>query len=88
MTVFRHDVLRRARAFHPRGLMLAGELTTDKESRLPLNAGVRPVIARISKGAGTPGGAPDIVGLAVRIPAENNYHSPGISRCPARAAGR
>jgi hypothetical protein len=63
--------LRRARAFHPRGLMLAGELTTDKESRLPLNAGVRPVIARISKGAGTPGGVPDIVGLAVRIPTEN-----------------
>jgi hypothetical protein len=67
--------LRRARAFHPRGLMLAGELTTEEESLLPLDAGVRPVIARVSKGVGTPGGAPDILGLAVRIPTEN-----GLSR--------
>jgi hypothetical protein len=29
------------------------------------------VIARVSKGAGTPGGAPDILGLAVRIPTQN-----------------
>jgi hypothetical protein len=63
--------LRRARAFHPRGLVLAGEWTTGQASRLPLDAGIRPVIARISKGAGTPGGAPDILGLAVRIPTEN-----------------
>jgi hypothetical protein len=67
--------LRRARAFHPRGLMFAGELTTEEESPLPLDAGVRPVIARLSKGVGTPGGVPDILGLAVRIPSEN-----GLSR--------
>jgi hypothetical protein len=67
--------LRHARAFHPRGLMFAGELTTEEESPLPLDAGVRPVIARLSKGVGTPGGAPDILGLAVRIPTEN-----GLSR--------
>jgi hypothetical protein len=67
--------LRHARAFHPRGLMLAGELTTEEESPLPLEAGVRPVIARLSKGVGMPGGAPDILGLAVRIPTEN-----GLSR--------
>lgn len=67
--------LRHARAFHPRGLMLTGELTTEETSPLPLDAGVRPVIARLSKGVGTPGGAPDILGLAVRIPPEN-----GLSR--------
>ncbi|MGH3685518.1 MAG: hypothetical protein ACRDRU_20855 [Pseudonocardiaceae bacterium] len=65
--------LRRARAFHPRGLMLAGELTTEEESPLPLDAGVRPVTARLSKGAGTPGGALDILGLAVRIPPEKGF---------------
>jgi hypothetical protein len=75
-TIFRGLAgLRRARAFHPRGLMLAGELTTEEKSPLPLNTGVRPVIARVSKGVGTPGGAPDILGLAVRIPTEN-----GLSR--------
>ena len=60
--------LRQARAFHPRGLMLAGELTIGAGSGLPVDAGARPVVARLSKGVGTPGGAPDILGLAVRIP--------------------
>lgn len=60
--------LRHARAFHPRGMLLNGELTTLSDGALPLPSGTRPVIARLSKGAGTPGGMPDILGLAVRIP--------------------
>ncbi|SHF69308.1 hypothetical protein [Streptoalloteichus hindustanus] len=60
--------LRRARAFHPRGLFLAGELTVEEGAGLALPAGTRPVIARMSKGVGTPGGRPDVLGLAVRVP--------------------
>lgn len=54
----RHD-----RALHPRGVQLTGELTgTD-----PFPAAAA-VTARLSKGAGTGPGKPDVLGLALRVP--------------------
>ncbi|MEV6638915.1 hypothetical protein [Amycolatopsis sp. NPDC051371] len=59
--------LRRARAFHPVGLVLRGELRPLADD-LPWPSGPVEVVARLSKGAGTPGRLPDALGLAVRIP--------------------
>ncbi|MDS0140703.1 MULTISPECIES: hypothetical protein [unclassified Amycolatopsis] len=59
--------LRRAPAFHPVGVVQRGELRASADD-LPWPAGAAPVVARLSKGAGTPGRLPDALGLAVRIP--------------------
>ncbi|MGN6250724.1 MAG: hypothetical protein ACTHNS_02795 [Marmoricola sp.] len=58
-------VVRSARAVHPIGRVLTGELTLEGEGPLP--TGTRPVLARLSKGAGTPGDLPDLLGLAFRV---------------------
>nr|BFE98724.1 hypothetical protein GCM10020241_04000 [Streptoalloteichus tenebrarius] len=60
--------LRGARALHPRGVFVGGELTVAAQARLPVPAGTRPVVARLSKGVGTGGGRADVLGLAVRVP--------------------
>ena len=54
---------RHARAFHPRGLLLTGELTGSD----PFPRGAE-VVVRLSKGAGTGPGKPDVLGLALRVP--------------------
>lgn len=59
--------VRHGRVLHPKGLLLDGELTTRSTGVLPFPSGTHPVIARLSKGAGTPGGVPDILGLAFRL---------------------
>lgn len=61
--------LRQGRVFHPDGVLLDGEL---RSARSPFTPGDHAVIARLSKGAGTPGGIPDILGLAFRV-----YSGPG-----------
>lgn len=60
--------VRHGRVFHPRGVLLDGALEARSSGVLPFPGGTRPVIARLSKGAGTPGGTPDVLGLAFRIP--------------------
>lgn len=57
---------RSARVFHPDGLVCQGQAELVGDTPLPLCAG--PVTARVSKGIGTPGALPDIVGIAVRLP--------------------
>ncbi|MDY6811611.1 MAG: hypothetical protein SW127_21815, partial [Actinomycetota bacterium] len=57
---------RSARIFHPDGLVCQGHALLSGDTPLPLSSG--PVTARVSKGIGTPGALPDIVGLAVRLP--------------------
>lgn len=59
--------LRHARVFHPNGLNLAGRLHAEPEFEHLFGAGERAVIARLSKGAGTPGGLPDVLGFAFRV---------------------
>ncbi len=60
--------LRRARAFHPDGLLLKGEFRALSREDLPWPVGPVPVVARMSKAAGLPGWLPDALGLAVRLP--------------------
>ncbi|MDU0292560.1 hypothetical protein [Saccharothrix longispora] len=57
-----------ARAFHPRGRWCAGTLTATFDPALPLPEGATEVAVRLSKGAGTPGGLPDVLGMAFRLP--------------------
>ncbi|MGE2736285.1 phosphodiesterase [Mycolicibacterium vaccae] len=59
--------LRDKRFFHPTGLLCAGTLTrvAPDGDGLPMVSG--DVVARVSKGAGTPGGLPDFAGLAWRM---------------------
>ncbi|MEU4744162.1 hypothetical protein AB0G02_27360 [Actinosynnema sp. NPDC023658] len=59
---------RDAKAFHPRGRWFEGTLTTTYDPALPLPVGETEVAGRLSKGAGTPGGLPDVLGLAFRLP--------------------
>ncbi|MFE9748881.1 hypothetical protein ACFYOT_28580 [Saccharothrix saharensis] len=59
---------RDAKAFHPRGRWFEGELTTTFDPALPLPVGEVEVCGRLSKGVGTPGGLPDVLGLAFRLP--------------------
>lgn len=58
---------RNAPALHPHGVVFTGEVSIDSDAALPFTIGTQPVIARLSKAAGTPGGAPDVLGLAVRL---------------------
>lgn len=57
--------LRRAPAFHPKGCLYEAELVVDGEGPLP--AGTTPALVRLSKGIGTPDGAPDLLGVATRV---------------------
>ncbi|WP_280406866.1 phosphodiesterase [Nocardia carnea] len=59
--------VRHARFFHPRGVRLTGRFRAEPEFAPLFGTGDRAVIARLSKGTGTPGGLPDILGLAFRV---------------------
>ena len=59
--------LRHARVFHPRGVLLSGRFHAAADFVPWFGAGERAVIARLSKGVGTPTGLPDIMGLAFRV---------------------
>jgi hypothetical protein len=58
--------VRHARAFHPAGVVVHGELRRVADD-LPWPAEPVPVVGRLSKGAGTPGRLPDALGLALRV---------------------
>ncbi|WNV87519.1 hypothetical protein [Umezawaea sp. Da 62-37] len=60
--------VRGAPAVHPRGVWFEGTVTGSADSGLPLPTSTTPVIGRMSKGAGTAGALPDVLGLAFRIP--------------------
>ena len=72
-TVFRiASGLRGARVFHPRGAVFEAtwipvhEIAALRDT--PLGQRPRPALLRLSHGIGLPAGAPDILGLAVKIP--------------------
>jgi hypothetical protein len=57
------------RFFHPRGVALDGTITFRPTSfALPLD-GTHPAVARLSRGIGLPEVSPDVLGLAVKVPA-------------------
>lgn len=63
---------RRARAFHPRGVVLeavwrpAGQ-AAEVFGPAPLSAGEHRAVVRVSHGIGLPPAAPDLVGVAVKV---------------------
>ncbi|MGB3284633.1 phosphodiesterase [Mycolicibacter algericus] len=59
---------RHRRLFHPSGVLATGFLDRVAPAGEGLPVGSSAVVARISKGLGTPGAAPDAVGLALRVP--------------------
>lgn len=65
------------RLFHPVGVLAEGvlERTAPDGEGLPMRSS--DVIGRVSKGVGTPGGAPDVAGLAFRIPPPQDLRSCG-----------
>jgi len=69
--------VRGRRLFHPVGVLAEGilERTALDSDGLPMRSS--DVIGRVSKGVGTPGGAPDVAGLAFRIPPPQDLRSCG-----------
>ncbi len=65
--------LRRARPLHPKGWLADATLALDGTAAtgVPLldDASRRSVLVRMSKAVGLPGASPDVLGLALRIPA-------------------
>lgn len=61
---------RAAPAFHPRGELFDARVSLTERASATATAlggtGERPALVRLSKGAGTPGGFPDLLGVAVR----------------------
>ena len=62
------SAIRRRRVFHPVGVMASGSLERLAPPGEGLPVESSEVLGRLSKGIGLPGGLPDIIGLAVRIP--------------------
>lgn len=63
---------RHGRAVHTPGVELEAEIDLDPESLLgrALGAsGPRPALVRVSRSVGLPGGWPDLLGIALRVPA-------------------
>ncbi|MEV0680768.1 hypothetical protein AB0I60_30070 [Actinosynnema sp. NPDC050436] len=67
---------RGARAFHPCGVWFEGTVTGLPEGGFPLLADATPVTGRMSKGVGTAGALPDVLGLAVRVPRGEGFDGP------------
>ncbi len=63
------SAIRGRRIFHPLGVLASGriERTAPAHRGLPIESA--DVLARVSKALGTPGGLPDLIGLAWRMPA-------------------
>jgi hypothetical protein len=59
---------RSAPAVHPQGVWFEGTVTGAAGSTFPLPTATTSVIGRMSKGAGTAGALPDVLGLAFRLP--------------------
>jgi hypothetical protein len=69
--------IRHGRVFHPDGVLATGsiERVAPQGEGLPVNSSAD-VVARISKGIGTPGALPDIIGLAIRLPPQPLAETP------------
>ncbi|BCI80065.1 hypothetical protein MTY66_16900 [Mycolicibacterium sp. TY66] len=61
---------RHRRVFHPGGVLARGsiERVAARDVGLPIES-ASDVLVRLSKGIGTPGALPDVIGLAFRLPA-------------------
>jgi len=64
---------RHRRVFHPGGVLARGsiERVAARSAGLPIES-APDVLVRLSKGIGTPGALPDVIGLAFRVPADGS----------------
>lgn len=69
--------IRNGRVFHPDGVLTTGsiERIAPAGDGLPIQTS-EGVLARLSKGLGTPGALPDVIGLAVRLPPDPSTATP------------
>src|SRR3954471_22337794 len=80
---------RGARLLHPRGRSFAGERVISGArgrrwgAELLDEPGIHPATVRLSKGAPTPAGWPDVLGLAVRLDAGGQRVDLLLSSCAA-----
>ncbi|MFB9446860.1 phosphodiesterase [Dactylosporangium vinaceum] len=80
---------RGARLLHPRGRTFTGALTTFGTrghrwgAALLDEPAVHPAVVRVSKGAPTPAGWPDVLGLAIRLPQPEGDVDLLLSSCTA-----
>lgn len=70
------SALRHRRIFHPLGVLASGDIerTAPAHRGLPIESGE--VIGRVSKAVGIPGGLPDLIGLAWRMPTHARTATP------------
>lgn len=70
------SAVRRRRIFHPLGVLASGhiERVAPPDRGLPIESGE--IIGRVSKAVGLPGGLPDLIGLAWRMPTHALNASP------------
>lgn len=74
--------VRHAPAVHPRGIAFRADLDVAVPGGFPLPPGQYDAVGRLSKGAGTPGGRADVLGLALRISsAETSVSDVLLSSC-------
>lgn len=64
------SALRQRRIFHPLGVLASGhiERVAPPDRGLPVESGE--IVGRVSKAVGVPGGLPDLIGLAWRMPTQ------------------
>jgi hypothetical protein len=70
------SVVRRRRVFHPSGVLAEGHLTRIAPPGQGLPIESADVLARVSKAVGVPGGLPDLIGLAWRMPPSGSAKRP------------
>ncbi|MDT5206546.1 MAG: hypothetical protein QOD34_3182 [Mycobacterium sp.] len=69
------SAIRGRKIFHPDGVLADGTIERLAPDDVGLPVPSADVVARVSKAAGTPGILPDAIGLAFRIPAQEDWPS-------------
>jgi hypothetical protein len=82
------SAVRGRRVFHPAGVMASGSLdrVAPPGEGLPIESS--DVVVRVSKAIGLPGGLPDIIGLALRIPPQAFAATPWDILLASTGSGR
>ena len=82
------SAVRHRRVFHPLGVLAAGriERTASPGEGLPVESS--DIVARVSKAIGVPGGLPDLIGLAWRMPPKDGEGTPWDVLTVSAGSGR
>jgi hypothetical protein len=70
------SALRHRRVFHPLGVLAAGRIERIAPADVGLPVESADILGRVSKAVGTPGGLPDLIGLAWRMPPRASAATP------------